>query len=227
MKDHFELDDDARSVLAAGRDAHAPTDLERARVRRAVQIGLAAGTTAIGGPRAELPSSVKFVGAAAVAGAVAGGAWYAHERPSTPRPTPATAVASARPAFVPLPEKSVAVPLPSESPQVSSALPTRPEDRAARAPSRTEELAAEIALLAQVNSAINGGQAEKASALLREYDRRYSPGVLREERAAAGVLALCAAGRVDAARSAADRFEKRWPRSPLLARIGGSCAGSR
>jgi hypothetical protein len=92
--------------------------------------------------------------------------------------------------------------------------------------SRSAELAAEIALLAQVNVAINSGHADRAFALLREYDHRHSPGVLREERAAAGVLALCAAGSVGAARSAAERFEKRCPRSPLLARIDGSCAGS-
>ena len=48
-----------------------------------------------------------------------------------------------------------------------------------------------------------------------------------EERAAASVLALCAAGRAADARAQADRFARRSPRSPLLARIAGSCAGPR
>ena len=81
--------------------------------------------------------------------------------------------------------------------------------------------------MAQVNVAVNSGNADRALALLRQYDQRYSPGVLREEREAAGVLALCAAGRVDAARSLAQRFEQHWPRSPLLGRIAGSCIRSK
>jgi hypothetical protein len=222
MNDYFELDEDARTVIAAGRDGHEPTELARARVRRAVQLGLASSGSTFGPPRGELPSSAKVVAALAVAGTVAGGAWYAHERPA-PGPTMApAAVPSQAPPAVPTPRTTAASPLPSGAPEVASPTPSR----APRIPpSRSEELAAEIALLAQVNAAINGGQAERAFALLREYDQRHSPGVLREERAAAGVLALCAAGRVDAARSAAGRFEKRWPRSPLLARIGSSCAG--
>jgi hypothetical protein len=222
MNDTFELDEDARAVIAAGRDGHEPTELERARVRRAVQAGLASGVATLGPPRLRLPSSAKLVAALAVTGTVAGGAWYAHER--TAPPPPAMPVGPR--AVVPTPPVPVASAVPSAVPEVTQPAPSRAEERAARPPSGSEELAAEIALLAQVNVAINSGRAGRAFALLREYDRRHSPGVLREERAAAGVLALCAAGRVDAARSAADRFEKRWPRSPLLGRIGGSCAGA-
>jgi hypothetical protein len=224
MKDTFELDEDARAVIAAGRDGHEPTEFERARVRRAVQLGLASGVATLGPSRLRLPSSAKLVAALAVTGTVAGGAWYAHER-SSPPPSTRLAVAPTEPRAV-VPTPPVASAVPSDAPEVAQPAPSRAEERAARPPSRSEELAAEIALLAQVNVAINSGQASRAFALLRDYDRRFSPGVLGEERAAAGVLALCAAGRVDAARSAAERFEKRWPRSPLLARIGSSCAGS-
>jgi hypothetical protein len=222
MRDYFELGEDARAVISAGRDGHEPTELARARVRRAVQLGLASGVPTLGRPRVEVPSSAKFAAALAVAGTVAGGAWYAQQRTSTPPTMPSAAAASEPPAVVPTPRMTAASPQPSDVSEVASPAPSR----AARTPSRSEELAAEIALLAQVNVAINGDHADRAFALLREYDQRHSPGVLREERAAAGVLALCAAGRVDAARAAAERFEKRWPRSPLLARIGGSCAGS-
>jgi hypothetical protein len=223
MNDYFELDEDARAVISAGRDGHEPTELARARVRRSVQLGLASGVTTLGRPRVELPSSAKVVAALAVAGTVAGGAWYAHER-AAPAPTMRSAAApSEARSVVPTPRITAASPLPSDTPEVASPAPSR----APRTASGSEQLAAEIALLAQVNVAINSGHADRAFALLREYDQRHSPGVLREERAAAGVLALCAAGRVDAARSAAGSFEKRWPRSPLLARIGGSCAGSK
>jgi hypothetical protein len=223
MMDRFELDEDARTVIAAGRDGHEPTELERARVRRAVQVGLASGVATLGPPRSGLPSSAKLVAALAVTGTVAGGAWYAHERTAPPPPT----VPAEPRVVVPAPPVPVASSVPSDAPEVAQPAPSRAEERGARTQSRSEELAAEVALLAQVNVAINGGQAGRAFALLRDYDRRFSPGVLREERAAAGVLALCAAGRVDAARSSAERFEKRWPRSPLLGRIGGSCAGPR
>ncbi len=221
MTDEVLLDQDARAVLDAGRDLHQPTELERARVRRAVELRLAAGAVALGHPRWVLPGSAKLVGAAAVAGAVAGGAWYAAE----PR-----VVRRARPVLtterVPAsPANRVSRPA-SASAAPAAPAPPRATERAQRALGRSEQLAAEIALLAQVNSAINGGSTERAFALLRQYDQRFSPGVLGEERAAAGILALCAAGRVDAARTSAERFAKSWPRSPLLERINGSCAGS-
>ena len=41
-----------------------------------------------------------------------------------------------------------------------------------------------------------------------------------------GILASCAAGHVDAARAEARHFRARWPRSPLAARVDGSCAGA-
>jgi outer membrane protein assembly factor BamD (BamD/ComL family) len=60
---------------------------------------------------------------------------------------------------------------------------------------------------------------------LRTYDERYPKGELAQERAAAGVLAHCAAGRTQLARAEARQFLERWPRSPLVVRIQGSCAG--
>jgi len=39
------------------------------------------------------------------------------------------------------------------------------------------------------------------------------------------VLAHCAAGRTQLARAEARQFLERWPRSPLVVRIQGSCAG--
>ena len=53
-----------------------------------------------------------------------------------------------------------------------------------------------------------------------------APGLDGEERAAASVLALCAAGRTSEARAAAKRFSSRWQRSPLSARVSKSCAGT-
>jgi hypothetical protein len=62
--------------------------------------------------------------------------------------------------------------------------------------------------------------------LLDDYDHRSGSGLLSEERAVTGILAQCAAGHVDAARAEARHFHARWPRSPLAARVDGSCAGT-
>lgn len=88
-------------------------------------------------------------------------------------------------------------------------------------------LAAEVELLAAANAALNGGDANRARKLLTEYDRTFYAPVLREERAAAEALLVCANG--DAARSsaAASRFAARWPRSPLKQRIERACAGAK
>jgi len=37
---------------------------------------------------------------------------------------------------------------------------------------------------------------------------------------------MCAAGKTDAARVEARHFRARWPRSPLTARVDGSCVGA-
>ena len=44
-----------------------------------------------------------------------------------------------------------------------------------------------------------------------------------EERAAARVFALCAAGRLDEGRAAAERFQKRYPGSLLTERVRQAC----
>jgi hypothetical protein len=90
--------------------------------------------------------------------------------------------------------------------------------------SRSQQLGAEIELLARVNAAVNAGDGGRALELLAEYDRKFRPSILAEERAAASILALCAAGRTGEARAAAEQFRRRSPRSPLLGRIAGSCA---
>ena len=93
--------------------------------------------------------------------------------------------------------------------------------------SKSESLADEVKLLVSVNSAIQSHHGAEALRLLRVYDQQFKKPQLREERSAAGVLALCAAGRTDAARSAAQRFEAAWPRSPLTARVVDSCVSGK
>jgi RNA polymerase sigma factor (sigma-70 family) len=60
--------------------------------------------------------------------------------------------------------------------------------------------------------------------LLDELSARYPGGVLHEERSAARVLALCAAGRKVEARAEASRFLEQNPRSVQVDRVRASCA---
>jgi hypothetical protein len=84
----------------------------------------------------------------------------------------------------------------------------------------------ETALLGAASSALGRGDVPRALALLDEYDRRPGSAILAEERTVTGILVSCAAGRVHVARAEARHFQARWPRSPLGARVDGSCAGT-
>jgi len=86
-----------------------------------------------------------------------------------------------------------------------------------------DPLHAEAAALRAAQGALRSGDARRALALLDEQDERFQHGSLEEERAAARVLARCQAYGPDAVRGAADRFEQRFPRSALLARVRSAC----
>jgi hypothetical protein len=87
----------------------------------------------------------------------------------------------------------------------------------------------EVALLERVDRAIRAGEGAIAAALLDELDRSVPTPVLRHERAAAGVLARCAAapaGSSSAQRQAhtdAERFLARDSASVYADRIRAAC----
>jgi hypothetical protein len=246
MSDEVQLDRTARDLLDAGREGPRPSELAVERIRHAValELGRSRGDRA---SRAKIGVTAKLL----VAAIALGGALYAaarvnpsgdgsppvkgvHQAPSVPpkaepaaQKPPAVAGNSASGSVAGTPVRSQ----PRAALQTSaSASPVPPPSglaEASRAGSRADQLGAEIELLARVNSAVNAGDSGRALGSLREYDRRFGAGILREERAAASVLALCAAGRARDARAEADRFVRRWPRSPLLSRIEGSCAGAK
>lgn len=86
-----------------------------------------------------------------------------------------------------------------------------------------DPLQQEVAALREAQQAIGVGQAQRALALVAEQDQRFAGGALQQERAAARVFALCNLGRRAEARGEAHSFEKRWPRSPLIARVRRAC----
>jgi hypothetical protein len=94
-------------------------------------------------------------------------------------------------------------------------------------PSAQNTLAAEMALLRASQSAVLGGDPARALARLDDLAARYPDGQLREERMAARVLALCAAGRTEEARAEAERLFRAAPRSLHAERVRSSCAFSK
>jgi hypothetical protein len=95
--------------------------------------------------------------------------------------------------------------------------------RASAAPGRPPSLRAELALLSQVQAALQRGEGGEALRLLDEH--RTSDRQLHAERAAARVLALCAAGKTEEARSAAAAFTRQHPGSVQASAVARSCAG--
>jgi hypothetical protein len=95
-----------------------------------------------------------------------------------------------------------------------------PASRPSAAP--RSSLADEVKTMRQVDAAMRAGDVEGALTLLGPASN--NEGSLKEERAAARVFALCQLGRTSDARSEADRFAQRFPRSPLLGRVRSGCA---
>jgi hypothetical protein len=126
---------------------------------------------------------------------------------------------------------------PVEAPVIASAavVPAKPLSihgaASAPAPKTTEETAdsliAETQRLREAHGALRGGDPEKALALLSEQAAEVEGQKLREERAAARVIALCKLGRVDEANAEAASFLAQNPRSPLADRVRKACPSSR
>ena len=234
-----ELGAEARAIIAAARDVHQPNELSRARVRRGVEIKLAAaGLGLLVAPATSaLAGALKVtLVAVAVGGSVVGG-FYAVPRVLRRQVhAPAAHHEIARAPIAPAPigpaiEPAVLTVADLEPPAEAPPPPVVHLHHRARVARAVEanpdasDLAGETALLSAANAALARHDVAHATALLSAYDRQRAPSLLGEEREASGILVACAAGRPGAARIAAARFRTRWPRSPLRARVESSCAG--
>jgi hypothetical protein len=94
-------------------------------------------------------------------------------------------------------------------------------------PPEADGLAHEVALLQRVERAIRAHQGELALALIEEHEQRYPASALREERAAARVLAACVAAPGSeagaGARAAAQRYLGGHARSVYADRVRTLC----
>jgi hypothetical protein len=229
------------ALFEMARDGDEPSDSDRrrvtARVAQRLALGAGAGAAALTLSRVGWAVSFKAWAIAAVAVASAGSGAYllsrgdadehraltappvAHPPPSAPLFT-APAVASA-----PAPTRTEPGSQPSPPPaqphreRVSTAAPAAPS--AALEPSR---LARETAALRAANEALRSGAAGRSLLLLDEFAKQFPNGMLAQEALATRVSALCELGRVSEARTLGTRFVQRYPRSPVAARVRGSCA---
>jgi hypothetical protein len=240
--------------LARHQDEAGPGVLRRveqslaARIAAGVGVGLATATaakSAVGAVFGLMAAKVGVVGT--MIAATAGAGWListtfsrtqdqpdvrteAARRPqaelmaTTADSSMAANAASAEAQPAPLPSPLLPEEAPAAAPETKSqSKPRRPSAPAVEAP--TSQLQEETSALTLAQRALRSGRPAEALVLLDQQDARYPGGALAQERAAARVLTLCLAGRTAQARLQAERFEQKWPRSPLAARVQSACRG--
>ena len=227
-------------MFRAARREEDPTDDDRRAVQRAIAgriaIAAAAGTAAALAPRAAAAASAASVGkatflgwfaaglgAGATVGAVVTATIVLGGRDESVVDPPPPAVTASVPApRVVSPPRVPVEPVPEAS---ATATPSKekPAPSAPAAASAAPPLEVETRALGDVTRALRDGRPDEALRLLTEQERTFARGSLHEERAAARVFALCAAGRLAQARSARDRFLVAYPQSPSADRVRASC----
>lgn len=107
----------------------------------------------------------------------------------------------------------------------NAVVPTSETHRDVTAPSSPTKasIARETELLAEAQRALKSGQALKALYTLDRHAEEFPTGQLYEEATAARVVALCAVGRTQDGQRWTNEFLRRYPNSPLSARVRGAC----
>lgn len=220
MTSRTEADEDpafARQLLDAGRAEPLPT----ARTSAALAT-FAAGLTALHGAEpqalavsqgAKAWSATKWPALSALVGSAITYVWLQSSGapPAAPALTITAPVASSSDASAPLPAPPAAS-APSELPAKRPALP--------RAPRRAApDLAAEIAALDALRTALNIGAWKDAERQVAAYRRTFPRGALRNEAEVLAIRALVGQGRHEAAAGAARSFLASHPQDPQAASV--------
>jgi len=223
---------ETRDFLDQVRDGDDPTQEDERRVRAAVRAAVAVGGTAGAGVGvSQLGRLLAAFGtpAAKVTGvtlgvvAVAGAAVVTIQ--TRPALGPASPAAVAQPPSAGASEIRPVLTASSPAEPVAEARPTAPAPGPSRVrpkrARRARSLQAELELLAAVQDDIKRGRGQDALRRLDGHDTDDTQ--LLEERQAARILALCAAGRTAQARQAAAVFMREHPASAHRAVIERSC----
>jgi len=233
LREAGATDLERRLLGAASRERPSP----ELSARMAAGIGLSlppvvSGDPAVSGPETSAPhvatassALVPWVTGAVVAAVVAGLFVASGSEPEPARaPAPATRGSSVTAPIVEPPAIASAsdVPgavAPAPNPQPTTTSPTTPGPSRARSNAAENDLGEQIALMDSARSALARGSAERALALVRDYQARYSSGAFRPEAAAIRVEALVKLGRAAEARGAAERFIAGYGPGPLAERV--------
>lgn len=100
----------------------------------------------------------------------------------------------------------------------------RAQTKPTTAPNDTS-LLREIALIKKATKVLASQQPQKTLQILRQYDKSFPNGVMRQEHNGLRVLALCDLGRKDEADREQRRFLAQSPNSPMAVRIQRQCGG--
>jgi hypothetical protein len=222
-----KMNEDARRLVQRARDERTPSELDKARVRKAVALGLAAAATGVSGA-ATGAAVAKVVGAtglgtglkvlaSVVVVAVLGAGTYVWTQARMQAPEPAVPVAAP-------PPRIEGVPVAAPAPLTVEETPVRAAAHARPARPTPDPLVAELALLHRAQQAWHDGQAAAALDLARRHAQLYPRSQLALERGALQVFALCALGRKSEARGLASGLLAQAPRSPLRTSLEESCA---
>jgi TolA-binding protein len=144
--------------------------------------------------------------------------WEARHRTSEVAPPPAAKTPVAAP-LAPPPRAPAVEASPSEQSRAEPEAPGGTNPPAARRLSASDAYALELRLLQQARAAVASGRFQAALGAISEHERQFPAGRLGEEREALRVKALAGLGRHNEARSAAERFQKRFPDSVLSSSV--------
>lgn len=227
-------DDELSRVVRSARPGFEPRPEDKLRLRRALAQKLAVGGLVVGASSGAWGAmSSKLLWATLAFGAT-GAVWLGmravtgtdSQLPATATPVmvrPARSAERTASAHAPageLPTASAG----DQTPKSPAPSVVKPAPASSIQPT-SSALAEEAALLLEVRSALRRGEPQQALALLSNYESRFERGLLRQEVHGTRVLALCDLGRKSDALRAARSFTKRWPSSPMTARLSTSCVG--
>jgi hypothetical protein len=192
-----ELDPESRELFQAARNALRPSATDRVRIRDALRLRITGVSHVPGAVSAtSAGSGLGWLSFSALAAAVVvGGVLLAPRSPQVPSVASAPSlVRSAEAPAVP-PASAVAPEPPARAAPPPTPAPT-PEVRATAKPRPSDSLAQEVALLSRAETERHAGRFNAALQLLNAHQKAFPRGLLRQERVAARIQALCGLGRV-------------------------------
>src|SRR5688500_7416522 len=222
------LSPEGKDLVKLGRKAHAPSDVDKQRIREALQQRLA------GVPQQQQPEPPNvapppslpwpLISAVAVGAGVLAGAWYwgsAPEAGSSPKASARAAAPQAQRAAPVSKVEPERAPAPSPTPVASEQAPAPPPPKPHEPARPKSRLAEEVALLSRATSALHAGRAQEALGALAEHQQQFPHGLLTVERRAARAQALCQLGRTQEAER---ELRTLSPASPQAARARKLCS---